>query len=187
MSAAPHGNIPLSSTTNAPDDRDWVGITTRSTFQGRTFMRSAETGTDQEPYHANHVFDDISNQFSGIKSDFILKSDGSNTTGFSTDNAVILINGIFQKPEGAQSNNPNDYTINEAAPGVSTITFSGSQRQYGYDPNRAEFPRGGMIVSVASTSGFAYQPLVGAAATAVVGSAGTITVSYTHLTLPTKA
>ena len=175
MSAAPHGKTPLSSTTNEPDDRDWVGITTSSTFQGRTFMRGAETGTTQETYHANHTFDDISNQFTGIASDFILKSGGSNVTGFSTDNAVILINSIFQKPEGAQSNNPNDYTITESA-GVSTIRFSGTERQYGYDPNRSEYPRGGVIISVASSAGFAYQPLVAAGATCDVGTAGTVTV-----------
>ena len=33
---APYGLEPISSTTNAPDDRDWVGIATHSTFQGRT-------------------------------------------------------------------------------------------------------------------------------------------------------
>ena len=38
---APQGPTPISSTTNQPDDRDWVGITTFSTFQGRTFMRGA--------------------------------------------------------------------------------------------------------------------------------------------------
>ncbi len=175
FSEPPHGQVPLSTSTAQPDDRDWVGITTNSTFQGRTFMRRAAEGTNEETYASNYVFDDISNQFTGIKSDFILKADGSNTTGFSTNNAVILINGVFQLPEGEQDNLPNNYTINEADPGVSTITFSGDIREYGYDPSRAEFPRGGMIVSVASTSGFAYQPLVGAAATAVVGSAGTIT------------
>ena len=173
FSEAPHGGIPVSSTTNAPDDRDWVGITTRSTFQGRTFMKTAATGTSTETYHSNHVFDDISNTFTGIKSDFILKSDGSNVTGFSTDNAIILINGNFQLPEGEQPNEPHDYDIEESA-GVSTITFSGAVRQYGYDPNRAEYPRGGVIVSVASSAGFAYQPLVAAGATAVVGSAGTV-------------
>ena len=175
FSEPPHGKVPLSSTTNAPDDRDWVGITTSSTFQGRTFMRRAATGTDEETYASNYVFDDISTQFTGITSEFTLKSDGSNITGFSTQNAVVLVNGIFQLPEGEQDNLPNNYTINEAAPGVSTITFSGEPRQYGYDPNRSEYPRGGIIISVASTAGFAYQPLVAAGATAVVGASGTIT------------
>ena len=172
LSEAPHGGVPLSSTTNEPDDRDWVGITTRSSFQGRTFMKTAATGTSTETYQSNHVFDDISNTFTGIKSDFILKSEGSNVTGFSTDNAIILINGTFQLPEGEQPNEPHSYDIEENS-GVSTITFAGAVRQYN-DSNRVEYPRGGVIVSVASSAGFAYQPLVAAGATAVVGSAGTV-------------
>ena len=36
---APKGPTPLSSTANRPDERDWTGITTFSTFQGRTFLR----------------------------------------------------------------------------------------------------------------------------------------------------
>ena len=39
---APYGLEPISSDTNAPDDRDWTGIATHSTFQGRTFMRSGK-------------------------------------------------------------------------------------------------------------------------------------------------
>ena len=38
--AAPSGNVPLSTTTNRPDERDWVGISTGSSFDGRMFMRS---------------------------------------------------------------------------------------------------------------------------------------------------
>ena len=37
---APFGNTPIGSTTNPPDERDWTGITTSSSFQGRSFMRS---------------------------------------------------------------------------------------------------------------------------------------------------
>ncbi len=174
FSQAPHGNTPLSSTTNQPDDRDWVGITTSSTFQGRTFMRRVAEGTDQETYSNNYIFDDISTQFTGIKSDFILQSDGSNATGFSTNNGVILINGIFQLPKGEQAAE-HTYEMVESA-GITTLTFTGdSGVAHGYNPNRTEFPRGGVIVSVASSAGFAYQPLVAAGATAEVGSAGTVT------------
>jgi hypothetical protein len=34
---APYGLTPIGSITNPPNERDWVGITTHSTFQGRTF------------------------------------------------------------------------------------------------------------------------------------------------------
>ena len=36
---APRGPIPIGSATNPPDERDWTGITTFSTFQGRSFIR----------------------------------------------------------------------------------------------------------------------------------------------------
>ena len=32
---APYGNTPLSTTTNPPDSRDWTGIATSSSFNGR--------------------------------------------------------------------------------------------------------------------------------------------------------
>ena len=73
LADAPYGNVPLS-TTSDPDEYDWTGITTRSTFQGRTFMRGAPEDTGRETYATNFVFDDVSHEFSGIKSDFILKS-----------------------------------------------------------------------------------------------------------------
>ena len=40
---APYGNVPLSTSTNPPDSRDWVGISTGSSFEGRTFMRTGVT------------------------------------------------------------------------------------------------------------------------------------------------
>jgi hypothetical protein len=40
---APYGPTPIGSITNPPNDRDWTGITTHSTFQGRTFLRSGYT------------------------------------------------------------------------------------------------------------------------------------------------
>ena len=62
---APYGNIPLSSTTNPPDSRDWVGIATGSHFSGRMFMRSGVTDSSNETYYQNYIFDDISNEFTG--------------------------------------------------------------------------------------------------------------------------
>ena len=53
---APYGNVPLSSTTNPPDSRDWVGIATGSSFQGRTFMRSGETDGVNETYSEKLCF-----------------------------------------------------------------------------------------------------------------------------------
>ena len=170
----PYGAIPLSTTSGSPSERDYTGLTTHSTFQGRTFMRTAPVNTDKETYFANHVFDDVSNNFTGLRSEFRLTSEGQNTTGFSTDNAIILINNIFQEPQGAQANQ-GTYDLSEIASGISSIRFEESGAAYGYDPNRSNLPIGGFIVSIGSTEGGGYQPLIGAGGTVTVSTAGTIT------------
>jgi len=170
---APYGPTPVSSTTNAPDDRDWTGISTHSTFQGRTFMRNAAKGTAAETYVNNMIFDDISHDFTGIAKTFTLKKDGgTNATGFSTSNGIVLINGIFQRPEGTQPRE-EDYDMKESS-GISSIFFTGTASSVTYDVNNANIPTGGVIVSVGSTEGFGFQPLVAAGGTAVVSAAGTI-------------
>ena len=55
--SAPYGNIPLSSTTNAPDDRDYTGITTRSQFSARVFTKRGVISSSNEAYSSNFVFD----------------------------------------------------------------------------------------------------------------------------------
>ena len=172
FSQAPYGQIPLSTTTGNPDYRDWVGISTNSTFQGRTFIRSGVPGSPDATYSTNYVFDDLSSQFTGIQSFFELKSDGANVTGFSTDNSIILINSIFQEPQGIQAAAAN-YDMAEKL-GITTITFTGSGANMGYDSNVSDLPRGGVIISVGSTDGFGYQPLVAAGGTAIVSGLGTI-------------
>ena len=170
----PYGAIPLSTTSGSPSERDYTGLTTHSTFQGRTFMRTAPVNTVRETYFANHVFDDVSNNFTGLRSEFRLTSEGQNTTGFSTDNAIILINNIFQEPQGAQANQ-GTYDLSETASGISSIRFEESGAAFGYDPNRSNLPIGGFIVSIGSTEGGGYQPLIGAGGTVTVSTAGTIT------------
>ena len=81
---APYGTLPMSSTTNPPDSRDWVGIATGSHFQGRSFMRSGIPNTAQETYARNYVFDDISSGFTGTERDFVLTSAGGTVTGIET-------------------------------------------------------------------------------------------------------
>lgn len=165
---APYGNIPLSTTTAAPDQRDWIGITTHSKFQGRVFLRSGITGSSNETYHKNKIYDDISNQFNGIKKDFTLKSDGSNISGIEEEYGVFLINDIFQAPGLI-----NEYTLNENV-GVTTLSFTGTATSESYDPNSSSIPVGGIIASVGSSEGFGYQPLISAGGTCVVSVAGTV-------------
>ena len=165
---APYGNIPLGTSTNPPDERDWTGISTSSSFQGRTFMRSGIQDSDEETYAKNVVLDDISTEFTGDRRNFNLYSNGNNVTGIATNNGVILINDVFQGP-GANLN----YTLNENA-GITSIRFTGTATSIGNDVNTSNLPVGGVIVSVGSTEGFGYQPLVAAGGTATVSTAGTI-------------
>ena len=165
---APYGNIPFGTSTNPPDERDWTGISTSSKFQGRTFLRSGTPAGSSETYSKNYVFNDLSNQFNGKTKTFTLKSNGSNVTGISTENAVILLNDIFQGPGLT-----NDYNLSESA-GITSITFTGVGVSAAYDVNTASIPAGGIIVSVGSTEGFGYQPLVSAGGTAIVSGLGTI-------------
>ena len=141
-------------------------INIRSTFQGRVFLRSGIPNSNVSTYEKNYIFDDLSSQFDAAEKSFILKSNGQNITGFSTSNSIILINNIFQSPE-------NDYTLAEPSSNTQ-LNFTGTATSALYDPNNASVPRGGIIVSVGSSGGFGYQPLVSAGGTAVVSTAGTI-------------
>jgi hypothetical protein len=169
---APYGRIPIGSSTNAPDERDWSGITTNSRFQGRTFLKSGQINSLDEAYSKNYIFDDISEYFDAKTKTFTLKSQKQNISGFSTNNSIILINGVFQGPTGLLPI-PQDYGLIESS-GITSITFTGTATSVRYDANNANIPVGGIIVSVASTEGFGYQPVVAAGGTAVVSIAGTI-------------
>ena len=162
---APFGNIPIGTITNPPDERDWTGISTSSSFQGRSFLRSGIQDSSAETYSRNYIFDSVSEQFNGIKKDFTLKSDGSNVTGIANDNAVVLINDVFQNPT-------LDYSLSENV-GITSISFTGTASSTS-DANVTSLPLGGVILSVGSTEGFGYQPLVAAGGTAIVSAAGTI-------------
>ena len=184
FSEAPAGNTPLSTTTD-PDEVDWTGIVTHSTFHGRIFTRTAPRNSEQETYKNNMVFNDISDQFTGIQSAFNLTSGlGSaetNAIGFSTYNGVILVNDMFQEPAGLVQGN---YNMTEVA-GITTLTFTGEPLELAIDrnptntilgenANRTWYPNGGKILSVGSTGGLAFQPLISAGGTAVVSGVGTI-------------
>jgi len=174
---APKGNIPVGVSTEVdPDGVDWSGITTSSVFQGRSFMRSGYINSSLETYNENYIYDDISMKFTGIRSEFSMTVNGSDVIGISTQRPITLINGIFQEPNGIQppSFQQGDYTLSENS-GITSITFTGNDGlPSGWDPNNGEYPVGGLIVSVASTNGFGYQPLVSAGGTAIVSVTGTI-------------
>ena len=164
---APYGNRPIGSATDPPSFRDWTGITTSSTFFGRSFMRSGPPGSTVETYTKNHIYDDISGGFDGLTKEFVLTADKQNLTGITTS-TLIFINGILQ---GLGEN--SNYTVSETA-GITSISFTGTASSVSYDVNNANIPVGGVLLSVGSTTGFGYQPLVAAGATVTISAAGTV-------------
>jgi hypothetical protein len=176
------GPSPIGTTTNSPSEVDYSGITTFTTFDGRVFLRSAldqnYTTNYVKAYDTNYVFDDISQKFNGITTQFSLKSNGTNITGISTGNALILIDDVVQGPQ--RIGNPltdinGDFKLSENS-GITTISFTGNISYFNTtkDQNVANIPKGGSIISVGSTNGQRYQPLVAAAGTAIVSVSGTI-------------
>ena len=144
----------------------------RSTFNGRVYLRS--------DYSNNKIYDDLSPQFTGIAQTFTLTSNGITTTGIEPGSGILIINGIFQTPT-TENNVGNNYIFEEDTnAGVSTVTFTGISSDNGFlittdaDVNQNQLPRGGLIVSLGSTPGLGYAPLVGASVTVVVGSSGEI-------------
>ena len=131
-----------------------------SEFAGRVFLR--------QDYSTNRVYDNVSNEFNGIGRTFSLTVDGNDQVGIGTSggNGIVLINGIYQTPE-ADNNPNNNFEIIEDA-GISSVRFTGYIGEGGVvgssktDVNANQVPRGGIIVSLGSSGGQGYAPLVGA-------------------------
>ena len=184
FSEAPWGNLPIGfgTTSISSNDIDYSGLTTSSRFSGRVFLRSSLgeglTTSYSKAYNNNYVFDDISNNFNGITTTHTLKYQGNNISDITANNSIILINDIFQGPQrlgNVLTNIAGDYKLIPNA-GTLQIGFSGKSSNLALtqDINANNIPKGGIIVSVGSTSGFGYQPLVSAGGTALVSAAGTI-------------
>ena len=146
----------------------------KAEFSGRTFLRS--------DYTTNMLFDDVSDDFTGIGKTYSLTVGGANTSaGISTGNGVLFINGIFQTPLTTNNEGHNYQFISDSVAGVSTVQFTGITSENGqfilseFDINQNQVPRGGLIVSLGSTPGLGYAPLVGAKASLFKNSAGAIT------------
>jgi hypothetical protein len=175
---APYGLTPISSTTNPTPERDWTGISTRSSFNGRSFMRSGFANGTKDPYALNYIFDNLSDQFNGFTTSFILKNQKADIAGIQTSNAIILLKDVFQGPNrigGGTVDVISNYALQENA-GITSIIFNATASPTTYDINNSNIPVGGVIVSVGSSSiGWNdYQAPMGAGATAVVSAAGTI-------------
>jgi len=136
------------------------GIQTSSTFSGRVFSRQLDA---QVPEDRNLIFDDISNDFTGVAStEFLIKVNGNTTTtifndvnfGTNINNIpLVFINGVFQNPI-------NDVTVDNDS--TNTLRFlSGT-------------PSAGKISQVSISTTFGYQPILPAYAVATVSIGGTI-------------
>ena len=152
--------------TNQPFDK--------AEFSGRTFLRS--------DYTTNMLFDDISENFTGIGKTYTLTVGGANThSGVGVGNGVVFINGIFQTPLTVNNAGNNYEFITDSTAGISTVEFTGITSENGekmvseFDINQNQVPRGGIIVSLGSTPGLGYAPLQGAKVKAFKDATGGIT------------
>ena len=132
-------------------------VEVNASFQGRTFL--------QKEYDEITIFDNISNQFNGIKNTFTLTSVGGTFPEVANGNGALVINDIYQTPS-AENNPDNNYFYNfNALTGETTVVFTGIENRQGdrieseFDINQNQIPRGGLIVSVGSTPGLGYAPL----------------------------
>jgi len=141
------------------------GIEISSKFAGRTFSRSFNSS---RPNDKNLILDDISDQFIGISS-FLLKENGNDVVGLytNTNNYPNLVN---------INNNPLLLLNN-----ISQIThtdFEVTVPNKNYVQFLSGVPNSGKILKFEANQGYGYIPLVGAAATALVSAAGTISAIY---------
>ena len=146
----------------------------KSTFNGRVYLR--------KNYTTNRVYDDISLQFNGIGRTFTLYSENKIVSDSQPGNSILLLNDIFQSPN-TETNIGNNYEV-LTNNGISSVRFQGitlpnttESFTVDYDINQNDLPRGGIIVSVASTGGYGYAPLIGVPSEVLdvtVGTGGTI-------------
>ncbi len=168
---------PLGQPNSNVDSVDESGLLfPRSSFNGRVFLR--------QDYSSNQLYDDLSGQFTGIGQTFRLTINGSNTTGIGTSggNGIVFINNVFQTPTTENNLQNNFYITENNISGISSIVFTGITSENGSiitnnsDVNQNQLPRNGLIVSLGSTAGLGYAPLVGASVTAIVNSGVIISV-----------
>jgi len=146
----------------------------RSDFEGRVYLRNN--------YDTNILYDNISNQFTGIGQTFSLTTGGIATSGIGSTggNGILFVNNIFQRPT-TTNNSSGNFAISDTGT-ATTVRFSGitTIADGGIlidetDVNQNDLPRGGVIVSLGSTGGLGYAPLVGTNVKPQISAGGTIT------------
>lgn len=168
FTSAPYSLTPKTFPDSPFDERDYFQIQTKSTFDGRVFLRSGVPLGDKSTYESNYILDDITDEFDGISSEFNITSNDQDLVGISTDNGIVLINNIYQSGKSTElTNSVESYRLIENN-GKTKIKFTGDPIQNISDINTSGVPYGGVIVSVGSSEGVGYQPLVSAGGTAVI-------------------
>jgi hypothetical protein len=147
----------------------------KTSFNGRVYLR--------QDYSTNVIYDDISYSFTGIGRTYTLSTNGENVTGTRIGDGILLVNQIYQTPT-TQNNSNNNYEFIETV-GITSVIFSGIEDPVTdekiispSDINQNNLPRGGIIVSLGSTNGLGYAPLVGIKTSMIkvqTGSGGSIT------------
>ena len=161
---------PKGNTRSRRDDSNLPYV--RAQYAGRTFLRTN--------YDTNMLFDDISDQFTGIGKTYTMSVEGINTTGVSIGNGILFINGVFQTPTTVNNAGNNYEFENDSVAGISSVVFTGITSTDGtyiksdFDINQNQLPRGGLIVSLGSTPGLGYAPLLGAKVRANLDVSGSI-------------
>ena len=156
------------------DREDSRGLNfSRDTFNGRVFLRS--------DYSTNIIYDNISSEFNGIGRTFAVRYNGEDIDTIESGSPLLFINEVFQTPTSSNNAGNNyEYTDNGD---TTTVTFTGITNPddnvivtSNTDVNQNGVPRGGVIVSLGSTPGLGYAPLVGASVTAVVSGGSIVSV-----------
>jgi len=138
---------------------------TKSSFSGRVFLRN--------DYSTNIIYDEFSDSFNGIGKTYTVKYQGQDVDYVEPGSGILFINQIFQTPT-TENNQGNNYELVSIG-NTTNIVFSGINNPddnlpliSAEDVNQNQLPRGGIIISLGSTSGLGFAPLVGASVTAVV-------------------
>ena len=147
----------------------------KTSFNGRVYLR--------QDYTTNLIYDDISYSFTGIGRTYTLTKNGENVTGTRIGDGILLINRVYQTPT-TENNSNNNYEFVENV-GISSVIFSGIEDPETdqkiispSDVNQNNLPRGGVIVSLGSTNGLGFAPLVGIKTSMIkvqTGTGGSIT------------
>ena len=160
-------------------------VEVNSTFQGRVFL--------QKEYDLIAVYDDISEEFNGKDNTFTLTSAGSTigagrTVGeIENGSGVLIINDIYQTPSTDNNEGNNYFYTYDAPTGINSVTFTGITSANGqrvesqFDVNQNQIPRGGLIVSLGSTPGLGYAPLVPALITPIVAGGSIVGIETVNL------